>query len=230
MMLIKTCFTILLSFWLLHPVARADLAKGLEAVEAGHWPTALAEFKPLANQGDPNAQVNLGNLYMRGLGVEQDYGSAYGWYAKAANQGHATGQNKLAVMLYYGLGIKENHTEAAQWFLKAAEQGDPAAAMVIAELFDKGDGVPASKIDAYIWLSIAADLGKEDALNERAHLADELSPNDLNNALTQLNVWRGQHDKRQTDFANGQLDNPVANKKARSGSPPQSTKSKSANR
>ena len=150
-MLIKTSLTALLALWLMHPLARADLAKGLEAVEAGHWPTALAEFKPLANQGDPNAQVNLGNLYMRGLGVEQDYGIAYEWYAKAARQGHATGQNKLAVMHYYGLGVKENHAEAAHWFLKAAQQGDPAAAMVIAELYDKGDGVPASKISAYSW-------------------------------------------------------------------------------
>lgn len=230
MMLIKTSFTILLSFWLLHPLARADLAKGLEAVEAGHWPTALAEFKPLANQGDPNAQVNLGNLYMRGLGVEQDYGTAYGWYAKAAGQGHATGQNKLAVMLYYGLGVKENHAEAAHWFLKAAEQGDPAAAMVIAELYDKGDGAPASKINAYVWFSIAADLGKEDALNQRAHLANQLSPNDLNNALTQLNVWRGQQDRLQADSAGRQRDNPVAKKKARYGSPTQSTKSKPADR
>jgi TPR repeat protein len=229
-MLIKTSFTALLTLWLMHPSARADVAMGLEAVEAGHWPTALAEFKPLANQGDPNAQVNMGNLYMRGLGVEQNYGSAYDWYAKAARQGHATGQNKLAVMLYYGLGVKENHAEAAHWFLKAAEQGDPAAAMVIAELYDKGDGVSASKINAYVWFSIAADLGKEDVLNQRAHLANQLSPNDLNNALTQLNVWRGQHDKLQTDYTNGQQDSPGKGKKARSGSPPQSTKSKPADR
>jgi len=227
-MLIKTSLTALLALWLMHPLARADLAKGLEAVEAGHWPTALAEFKPLANQGDPNAQVNLGNLYMRGLGVEQDYAIAYEWYAKAARQGHATGQNKLAVMHYYGLGVKENHAEAAHWFLKAAQQGDPAAAMVIAELYDKGDGVPASKISAYVWFSIAADLGKEDALNQRLQLANHLSPNDLNNALTQLNVWRAQHDRMQPGSASRLQENPGTGKKARSGSSPPSKERKAA--
>ena len=190
---------LLLAFELLTYPAQADLAKGLDAVMAGHWPAALAEFKPLANKGDPDAQVNLGNLYMRGLGVEQDYGTALSWYEKAAHQGHPTGQSKLAVMLYYGLGVKENHTEAAQWFLKAAERGDPSAAMVIAELYDKGDGIAASKIDAYVWLSIAADLGKEDALSQRAHLANALSPNEMNTALTRLNVWRREHDRPQTD-------------------------------
>ena len=227
-MLIKTSLTALLALWLMSPLARADLAKGLEAVEAGHWPTALAEFKPLANQGDPNAQVNMGNLYMRGLGVEQDYAMAYEWYAKAARQGHATGQNKLAVMHYYGLGVKENHAEAAHWFLKAAEQADPAAAMVIAELYDKGDGVPASKISAYVWFSIAADLGKEDALNQRSQLANQLSPNDLNNALTQLNVWRAQHDRMEPGSADRQRESPGTGKKARSGSSPSSKERKAA--
>ena len=227
-MLIKTSLTALLALWLMYPLARADLAKGLEAVEAGHWPTALAEFKPLANQGDPNAQVNLGNLYMRGLGVEQDYGVAYEWYAKAARQGHATGQNKLAVMHYYGLGVKENHAEATHWFLKAAQQGDPAAAMVIAELYDKGDGVPASKINAYVWFSISADLGKEDALSQRSLLANQLSPNDLNNALTQLNVWRGQHDKMQPGSPGHQPVDSGNGKKARSGSSTQSKQRKAA--
>ena len=229
-MWIKSSLTSLLTLCLMNSLAQADLAKGLEAVEKGHWQTALAEFKPLANRGDPNAQVDLGNLYMRGLGVEQDYGIAYEWYAKAAHQGHATGQNKLALMLYYGLGIKENHTEAASWFLKAAEQGDPAAAMVVAELYDKGDGVPASKINAYVWFSIAADLGKEDALNQRETLANQLSPNDLNNALTRLSVWRGQQEKMQPGSANGHEENSVAGKKAGTGSPPRSTKGKSTGR
>lgn len=212
---------LVLAFALLTSPAQADLAKGLDAVMAGHWSAALAEFKPLANKGDPDAQVNLGNLYMRGLGVEQDYGTALSWYEKAAHQGHPTGQSKLAVMLYYGLGVKENHAEAAQWFLKAAERGDPSAAMVIAELYDKGDGMPASKINAYVWFSIAADLGKEDARSQRAHLANTLSPSEMNTALTRLNVWRREHDRPQNE-------GPKSESKAQAGPAPRSSQKKSS--
>ncbi len=223
-MLIKPSIASLLAFLLMAPLTQADLAKGLDAVTAGHWSAALAEFKPLANKGDPNAQVNLGNLYMRGLGVEQNYGTAYAWYEKAAHQGHSTAQNKLAVMLYYGLGMKENHAEAAQWFLKAAETGDAAAAMVMAELYDKGDGVPASKVNAYVWSSIAADLGKQEALDQRVHLTNELSPTDLNTALTHLNVWREEHGMDRSDPTRTQAEPASSRKKIR---PARSPKQKS---
>ena len=171
----------------------ADLAKGLNAAAAQKWTEALREFKPMAEQGDANAEVNVGNLYLRGLGVEQDYTKAYDWFDKAARQGNVAGQTKLGLMHYYGLGIKEDHAAAAEWFLKAAEQGDPEAALVLGELYNRGDGVTRHPVEAYLWYSVAADLGKEDANAQRIRLLDELSPADINIALTRLNVWREQH-------------------------------------
>ena len=41
----------------------ADFDKGLAAAEAGDYATALAEWKPLAEQGYAAAQFNLGLLY-----------------------------------------------------------------------------------------------------------------------------------------------------------------------
>jgi hypothetical protein len=178
------------------PAHAADLSKGLAAVEAKQWREAFSQFEPLARRGDPSAQVNLGNLYMRGLGVEQDYALACQWYEKAAHEGHPTGQAKLGLMHYYGLALNEDHAEAARWFRRAAENGEPGAAMVLAEMYQRGDGVDRNLIEAYVWYSVAADLGKEDGGILRTRLADELSPVELNTALTQLNVWRDQHDKR----------------------------------
>lgn len=201
----------------------ADLAKGLAAVENRQWREAFAQFEPLAKRGDPRAEINLGNLYMRGLGVEQDYALARVWYEKAAQSGHPTGQAKLGMMYFLGLGLNEDHTEAARWFRKAAENGDSGAAMVLAEMHENGDGVERNPVEAFVWYSIATDLGEQDGVDHKARLADGLSPAQLNTALTQINVWRVQYNKRSPDTATtlaepiSDIQSPTSPKKERNG-------------
>ncbi len=179
---------------LLAQPASADLEKGLAAVQSGQWDKAYQQFQRSAAEGNPDAQVNLGNLYLQGLGVEHSDLKAYDWYAKAARQGHAQSLGKLAIMHYQGLGVAEDHAAAADWFRKAAENGNADAAMILAELHARGDGVSKSKPEAYLWYSIAADLGKAEASETRMQLAEELAPSEVNAMLTQLNVWRQEHE------------------------------------
>jgi TPR repeat protein len=56
------------------------------------------EVKEAAEQGDADAQYNLGLMYDNGEGVEQDKFEAVKWYKKAAEQGHAEAQNNLGIM------------------------------------------------------------------------------------------------------------------------------------
>lgn len=171
---------------------RADVAQGLSAAAAMDWHKALAEFKPAAEAGDPNAEVNLGNLYMRGLAVPQDYGKAVKWYRKSAAQGSVVGQRKLGVCHFYGLGVSKDHLEAAHWFQKAAEQGDPESASVLGGLYDQGTGVPRDRVRAYFWYSVATEYGHVAAAELRASLAGELTPTELNDGLARVAVWRQQ--------------------------------------
>ena len=53
----------------------------------GDYETALREFRPLAEQGHAEAQLNLGIMYSLGLGVPKDHVQAYVWYTLAASQG-----------------------------------------------------------------------------------------------------------------------------------------------
>lgn len=46
-------------------------------------------FQKAAEQGDPDAQFNLGCCYDKGHGCEQDLNKAKEWFQKAAEQGHA---------------------------------------------------------------------------------------------------------------------------------------------
>ena len=50
----------------------ADLQKGLDAADREDFATALREWKPLAEQGNADAQTLLGLMYHEGRGVTQD--------------------------------------------------------------------------------------------------------------------------------------------------------------
>ena len=46
----------------------------------GDYAIALRLIRPLADQGNADAQYNLGVLYEKGQGVPQDYAEAVKWY------------------------------------------------------------------------------------------------------------------------------------------------------
>jgi TPR repeat protein len=57
------------------------------AMKRHDYKTALRLIRPLAEQGDANAQYNFGVFYDNGLGVPQDRIRAYMWLSLAAMQG-----------------------------------------------------------------------------------------------------------------------------------------------
>ncbi len=56
------------------------------AYSHGDYATAARLFRPLAEQGDADAQNNLGIMYENGYGVPQDYVSAHLLYSLAATR------------------------------------------------------------------------------------------------------------------------------------------------
>lgn len=171
----------------------AELGKGLSAAARRDWAEAYQEFKPLAEAGDPNAAVNLGNLYLRGLGVVENPREAFRWFKQAAEQGHPKGEGKLGMMYYYGLGTIENREEAIHWFKKAAEQGDPESASILGSIHSIGEGAKKDPVEAYLWYSIASDRGKPGAQEQRGLLMEEMTPSEQTEALNRLDAWRQQH-------------------------------------
>ena len=51
-------------------------------------------YRLAAEQGDSNGQLNLGRLYLDGVGVPQDKAAAYAWLTLAANQGRRWAEEK----------------------------------------------------------------------------------------------------------------------------------------
>ena len=81
----------------------AGFREGLAAYYRLDYAAALAEWRPLAEQGDPRAQYQLGVLHYRGDGVAQDYGQAAKWFRRAAERGDPDAQFNLG-LLYAGRG------------------------------------------------------------------------------------------------------------------------------
>jgi TPR repeat protein len=105
------------------PASSADFQKGLTAAQSGDYATALREWTPLAEQGDADAQNNLGLMYDNGTGVLQDYKTAVKWYRLAAKQGDASAQNNLGTMYDKGKGVLQDYVRAHMWFNIASISG-----------------------------------------------------------------------------------------------------------
>ena len=77
-----------------------SLAWGLPAMAIkGECPAGTPEMICLAENGDAEAQYNLGIAYLYGEnGIEEDRMQAMQWLDKAAKQGHRLANNMLASM------------------------------------------------------------------------------------------------------------------------------------
>ena len=105
----------------------ADFNKGLDAFNAGNFKTALAEWTPLAEQGDVYTQNFLGFTLSNGPDAMRDIKSAVKWYTKAAEQGYADAQGNLGVMYARGEGVLTDTKRAYMWFNLGSYNGSKNA-------------------------------------------------------------------------------------------------------
>ena len=87
-------------------------------MEARNW------YLKAVEQGNAEAQFNLGVLYHKGHGVAKDDVEARKWWLKAAESGNADAQNNLGVLYLFGHGVARDYGMAYVWCNLAAEQGD----------------------------------------------------------------------------------------------------------
>jgi TPR repeat protein len=119
---------LVLSVCLAAPLAVAGpLEDGAEAAERGDYATALRLWRPLAGQGNPDAQYRIGLTYDVGVGSPQDFTEAVKWYLMAAGQGHAAAQFNLGLLYANGRGVEQDFIQAHMWLNLAAAGSEPAA-------------------------------------------------------------------------------------------------------
>ena len=167
-------FLLMLLLMSLHLPAVSWVGKheeGYIAFQKGDYATALQKWRPLAEEGNAEAQLSLGTMYDKAQGVPQDYAEAAKWYRKAADQGEALAQHNLGRMYQAGRGVTQDYAEAAKWYLKAADQGIFEAQQNLAVMYEKGQGVPQDPAEAVKLYRRAAEHGNADsAIQSRRQL------------------------------------------------------------
>jgi hypothetical protein len=118
----RIAFGLFLAWMPAFPTWAQDVQPGAAAYQRGDFSLALDQWRPMARNGDPEAQYGLAVLYAKGQGVDKNPALAITWYRKAALQGHGAAQFNLGRIYGTGEGVARDQGEATKWFRMAARQ------------------------------------------------------------------------------------------------------------
>lgn len=123
-------------------------------------------YQFLADKGDVQAQVGLGQLhYQGGRGVEQDHARALNYFMQAADAGNANAMAFLGKMyLEGGNVVKQSNETALKYFTLAAEKNNPVGQSGLGLMYLHGKGVPKDYNKAFKYFTSAANQGWVDGL------------------------------------------------------------------
>jgi uncharacterized protein len=170
-------------------VMAGPLEDGLVAAEHRDYATEIRLWGPLAEQGNPDAQYNLGVAYQYGHGVTRDYAAAASWFRKATNQGLAGAQLSLGVLYEKGVGVPQDFATAVSWYRKAAEQGNTVAQLNVGVMCENGWGVAQNYVIVQIWFSLAAAAGDGDSARNRDMSAAKMTSEQIAEAHRLAHEW-----------------------------------------
>ena len=157
--MIRTFFIVFLLLIFPGSVFAQDLDEGQAAYQAKDYPKALQILKPLAEQGNSQAQAILGLMYDNGHGVNKDPTEAFKWYLKAAEQGIPVVQHDVGVKYFQGMGVAQNYQEAAKWWEQAANAGLSDSQFNLGLMYYRGLGMKIDYPKAAELFRKAADQG-----------------------------------------------------------------------
>ncbi|KAL0868910.1 hypothetical protein ABMA27_007242, partial [Loxostege sticticalis] len=143
-------------------IHRTRLADEAEGGAGGALDTDLIEYyQLLAEKGDVQAQVGLGQLHFQGgRGVTLDVNKALHYFQQAAKTGNAVANAFLGkIYLEGGDGIKADNETALRYFRKAAELNNPVGQSGLGIMYLQGRGVPKDTAAAFKYFTMAANQG-----------------------------------------------------------------------
>ena len=124
----------------------ADFQAGTDAYQLGNYRAAMQEWRALAEQGDAEAQFNLGLMNSDRNDVSRV------WRVR-----------------------HQEHKEAVKWYRLAAEQGHAKAQYNLGLMYGKGEGVVQNLVYAFMWMSASVNMGYEHAINGRDRAAKAMT-------------------------------------------------------
>lgn len=133
----------------------ADVKAGVDAWQQGDYDRAVAQWRPLAESGDADAQFNMGQAYKLGRGVKADMRAAMDWYRKAAAQGHGRAEDNLGLLMFRD----GDRAGALPYLQRSAARGEPRAQYIVGTALFNGDLLPKNWVRAYALMTQASGAG-----------------------------------------------------------------------
>jgi len=116
-------------------------------------------LKPMAENGNAQAQLLVADMYRQGLGVTPTDEEAIRWYRKAAENGVPEGQHAVAGAYFEGKTLPHSLEQAIAWWSRAASAGLAAAQYNLGLVYARGLGAGRDERSAREWFEQAAGQG-----------------------------------------------------------------------
>jgi hypothetical protein len=94
------------------------------AYDRANYQTALRVWMDQATAGSAEAQNYVGEIYLKGLGIDPDYEMAALWLQRAAAQGFNRARINLGYLYEQGLGVTQDRTRALALYREASGATD----------------------------------------------------------------------------------------------------------
>jgi uncharacterized protein len=192
--------SLLFGFLSVMPVA-ADYIVAKKAVEDGDFKRAFKEWRLAAQEGYPEAQNALANLYFQGIGTPQDYRESLRWYEKVPRQSDPEALQNMGYIYANGLGgVSKNLKKAFSLYLKAANLGHIGSQYFLGHFYVRGLGVEQNNVQALMWFDLVASQSRisfnefqsaaADALFFVSRLKSKMAPDEVLMAKELRKEWK----------------------------------------
>lgn len=171
----------------------------LDPNESRYDPAIAVELLKRASMlEDPEAKFELGRLYEKGMGVDQNVERAIELFHESADAGFPDALNDLGFLYFQGgLGIVRDQRTAIHYFERAAELRHPEAMFNFAALIDDGIVEGKTNVHAAELLYNALRRGGEDvlaALTENPQMFKPQTRSALQVKLSERGFYQGKID------------------------------------
>ena len=120
---------------------------------------AYLHFRRAAENGNIEAQFQVGECLLYGNGIPQDSREAVNWFLKASTANHSGAQFAMAECYRSGYGVEQDYSKSFDWYRKAADQGNCEAIFNIGVCYDYGIGTSEDKAKAFECYKNASEKG-----------------------------------------------------------------------
>jgi hypothetical protein len=147
------------------PPSVAETVSGQSATDHSAQAKSLADLRKLADQGDADAQWQMGVRYHNAEDVPHDDAQAMKWFLRAAEQGNVAAQSALGAYYWAGRGVPEDLSQAYLWSAIALANGDENSKVRLEGLASQMTRaqVSAARQQAEVWIRTHTQRPKSEA-------------------------------------------------------------------